>query len=517
MVDVVALGLVAHLGLLLLPLPFGRDQGIYAYGGSLILRGEVLYLDTWQNPAPAIYWTYALAEWFFGHSIMSIRIVEWVALLAGCWLAARVAATLFGRGAGYAAMAAYALLYVPLDPWFSAQAECFANVFSLAGLYLLVRRGDGHQRWRLVVAGGLFGAALCYKPTLALWPLALVLWLALSRRKEAWAHGLLDAVSFAAGVGAVLAAAAAYFVATGALGELVSQVGTFNMVIYRETARHASWGAWVRDMVDDTLASLFSIGWAGFSILAIASTLWLVATRTARKPAPVLLMGVAAVLAVYAQPHQWIYHWIPIFPYTAILAGTALAATIRGLREAPDRLHTWIAITVLALGVAGSVWPCLVRAGDVIRIAVGLKSPTEFYERFSTYGRGDFSFLAEMEVADYLRAHTMPEDFVQVWGFEAGINFLADRRCPTRFSIILPFVIDRKGHPLTQRWFADFLRDLDLRRPLYFIVVEQDYNPVQRVDSKTALSWYPQLVERLKTQYQVETVIEHFTLYRRVD
>lgn len=49
------------------------------------------------------------------------------------------------------------------------------------------------------------------------------------------------------------------------------------------------------------------------------------------------------------------------------------------------------------------------------------------------------------------------------------------------------------------------------------VVVEQDYSPVQRVDSKTALEWYPDMVARLNAGYRVETVVEHFTLYRRAD
>lgn len=157
------------------------------------------------------------------------------------------------------------------------------------------------------------------------------------------------------------------------------------------------------------------------------------------------------------------------------------------------------------------------RAWDATRVAVALRPATEFYERFSTYGRGDFSFVAELEVANYLRAHSSPDDLVQVWGFEPGINFLAERFAPTRFSMIWPFLVGPRGHPLLQQWFAGFLAEFDRRRPLYVVVVEQDYSPVQRVDSKTALEWYPEMTARLDGGYRVETVIEHFALYRRVD
>lgn len=513
----VAVLLVGLFGLLLLPLPFGRDQGIYAHGGSLVLRGNVLYRDTWQNPCPAIYWTYALAEALFGHRIVSIRLVEWAALLVSCCLAGWVARALLGRRAGYAAMAAYALAYVPLDPWCTAQPECFANVFGLAGLGLLVNKLAGGRRWGLLLAGCMFGVAVWYKLTLALWPVALAAYLLVRRARDNWRRGVLDGVAFAAGVGVVLAVGMGYFLAAGAWGDLVSQVGTYNIAIYRETARYHSLFAWLRGLADITLATFLSANWAGFTILAAATTLWLLVTRTGKAAAPALLMGVAAVLSVFAQPHHWTHHWIPVLPSLSILAAPGLAAALRWAREAGDDLRTWVLGAVVLVALAGAGWPWVTRAWDAARVAIGLRPAAEFYERFSTYGRGDFSFVAELEVAAYLKAHSSPDDLVQIWGFEQGINFLAERLAPTRFGTIWPFVLEAREHPLIRQWFAEFLAEFDRTRPLYVVVVEQDYSPVQRVDSKTALGWYPAMAERLISGYRVETVIEHFTLYRRVD
>ncbi len=514
---IAAVFLIGLCGLLLLPLPFGRDQGIYAYGGSVILRGGVLYRDTWQNPCPPIYWTYALSEALFGHRIVSIRIVEWVALVVSCYLAGRVAEALFGRRAGYAAMAAYALLYVPLDPWSTAQPECFANLFGLAGLCLLVNGRVESRRLGLALAGCMFGIAAGYKLTLALWPLALGVYLLLRRGPAGLARGLWDATAFAAGVTVILAAGVGYLLAMGAWSDFVSQVLIFNTTLYRQTVRYHSLFAWARGLTDAALQTFFSPQWAGFTVSALATTLWLVAARTASRAMPVVLMGVAAVFSVVAQPYHWLHHWIPALPSLAILAGMAWAGTMRWVREARRDLQTWLAAAVLLVALVGAGWPIAMRAWDVVRVVVGLRPPTEFYERFSTYGRGDFSFVAELEVANYLRERSSPADSVQVWGFEPGINFLAERFAPTRFSVIWPFLVGPKGHPLLQQWFAEFLADLDRAPPLYVVVVEQDYSPVQRVDSKTALEWYPDMVARLNAGYRVETVVEHFTLYRRAD
>jgi hypothetical protein len=45
--------------------PAGGDQGIYAYVGQSILKGEVPYRDAWDQKPPGIHFTYAamLALW----------------------------------------------------------------------------------------------------------------------------------------------------------------------------------------------------------------------------------------------------------------------------------------------------------------------------------------------------------------------------------------------------------------------------------------------------------------------
>src|ERR1043166_2581740 len=39
--------------------PFGRDQGVFAYAGRVILRGGWPYRDVWDLKPPGIYYTYA--------------------------------------------------------------------------------------------------------------------------------------------------------------------------------------------------------------------------------------------------------------------------------------------------------------------------------------------------------------------------------------------------------------------------------------------------------------------------
>src|SRR6266566_3898106 len=72
--DTLALGLLA--AALLLPslfYPFARDQGVFAYVGSLILKGGWPYRDVWEVKPPGIYYTYAAMLGCTGSTMAGVR------------------------------------------------------------------------------------------------------------------------------------------------------------------------------------------------------------------------------------------------------------------------------------------------------------------------------------------------------------------------------------------------------------------------------------------------------------
>src|SRR5262245_10675214 len=80
---IVLLGLLA--AWLLLPslfYPFGRDQGVFAYAGSVILRGGWPYRDVWDVKPPGIYYTYAAMLACTGSSMAGVRACDLLAVVA---------------------------------------------------------------------------------------------------------------------------------------------------------------------------------------------------------------------------------------------------------------------------------------------------------------------------------------------------------------------------------------------------------------------------------------------------
>jgi hypothetical protein len=153
---------------------------------------------------------------------------------------------------------------------------------------------------------------------------------------------------------------------------------------------------------------------------------------------------------------------------------------------------------------------------DFYRYTKGNISKEDYYNSyFGKYNYKDFSFLADEEVAEYLKAHTQDTDYIFIWGFGTLIYFLSDRSSPSRF--IFPNALLTSSHPKYGEWRRELIRDLIGKKPVYILVVEQDALPwVTGVkgDSLENLKYFPELNHLLEHNYYLETIIEHFHLYR---
>src|SRR5213595_2969770 len=102
---------VAAASLSILLFSFGRDQGIYAVVADTILKGGMPYRDAWDFKPPGIFLTYALAQGVFGKSMLSIRLLEVIGLVATVFGLQRLGQVFFDKPkAGLVAGAVAALV-----------------------------------------------------------------------------------------------------------------------------------------------------------------------------------------------------------------------------------------------------------------------------------------------------------------------------------------------------------------------------------------------------------------------
>ncbi len=126
----------------------------------------------------------------------------------------------------------------------------------------------------------------------------------------------------------------------------------------------------------------------------------------------------------------------------------------------------------------------------------------------------DFSRMGTQRAAMYLRDHTRPNETAMVWGAEPLVNFLAERRSPTKY--VFSYMLAGQGRdPNVEARRLDLLWELQNTPPAYIVLVENDANPLMPYGSRALLEEFAALRELLESEYSFEAQVEDYIFYRR--
>lgn len=363
--------------------PYGRDQGVFAYVGAALARGELPYRDVWDLKPPGIYLLYATLARIApdpGASLMLLlRGADLaVAALTGVLLS-RLARRLLqepehpsrAEAIGWGAAAWYAVLYLQGTFWSLAQAESWANPLVLGAALLCLTASLGSGR-RVLAAGLLAGAAAVLKFTTVL-PLLPFLGFALWGREQGTGRRAVKGGLFLAGTLLPLLAVGAWMFSTGIWDDYVDVQRGFVVPYSRINAA----GPWSR------VTNLFGYGlpWLGLVWLPALLAVFGVQSNLTPRPHPegarrhgegepvsmtgsfigcpllasgsyrgnpeqlkwsregrrlVLAMLGMGLLAVWVQDKYFGYHWQTVLPALSLLAAAGTACLVERLR--PVRL-----------------------------------------------------------------------------------------------------------------------------------------------------------------------------------
>lgn len=83
--------------------------------------------------------------------------------------------------------------------------------------------------------------------------------------------------------------------------------------------------------------------------------------------------------------------------------------------------------------------------------------------------------IAYNEVISYVKLHTSEDDFVLIWGAETGINYVTQRRSPSRF--VYQFPLYQAGYA-DQKIIEEFLGDIIQHQPPIIIDTQNSDMPI---------------------------------------
>jgi 4-amino-4-deoxy-L-arabinose transferase-like glycosyltransferase len=480
--------------------PFDQDSAANAYGARLILQGEPLY--TTYHPGhhlPLTYYVYALAFALFGDRLFAVKFFLMLWMIPTAYLLFRLARHFVGEAGSWLAVVLFLLL--TSERWLkgtTAEIELFANLPRIGAtlwLLILLKRQAPNCQFGLI---GLLGAVSVLFKVVYVSPLVLaaaMLWF------EFWPQRR------AAGAAARLAGRLGWIVAGFAAGLLPALIyfGALNL-LPRLALALALGEAHVGNSSDSplfvVLYPLIGLGMSNLPLLILGLTGAWAMLRDRSTPGlqrsvlPLWLL--LAWLEAGISRRLFLHYYLLIVPPLSLLAAWLLVRLSRDPKDSLKPSGAWLRIAVpvallLAIGIAYGY-----RNGGYLVHYARYATGQEPYQAFVLHGWPPDGpiLVALQDMADYVQAHSTPDDRIYIWSDDVQLYYLADRRCA--LDLIWPVYLESPAVPggpadMQRRLFAPTTK---------FIVVARENPP----------DW---LKRGLADDYKLAQVIDGREVYQR--
>jgi len=481
--------LVVVLRLPSLNLLLDTDSSVNAFFARQMLRGEILY-DRF-HPAhhlPGIYYTFVLAFKLFGDNPVTPKLLLIVFMLSSTWLLFLMGRMFFNDFAGVLSAAFYILTSSQLYlAGMTAEMEHFANLPLIATIFLfllLLRKNASATQFTWV--GLLSAVCVLYKITfvgsLAAAGVSMLIWAWRERGQPNSGRKLFSHLSLIAlGFILPLTLVGGYFASKGLWQRL--------MFVFKLGVNYVNDTSLIIVFPKPFGFPLFMVAMNNIALLVFGL---FGVYRLTRRAFPLRTMKdltdftlvvwliISFALAGFRGggfPH----YPLIVIPPLALMGGFEISSNYQPWRGTASPKHAWLGAGIMtALILINFLW----RNYDLYHQFIPDRSGQE-----TTY---QSSKEQQNKLFDYIKSHTTPDDFIYVWSINLQPYYYADRLPP--IDILWPSYVSATGPP--ERIF--------IPRTKYIIVD----------DAK--IFFRPQwLLDGLKQNYHLETVINRMEIYRR--
>jgi hypothetical protein len=456
----------------------GTDSGIFAYCGKVILEGGLMYRDCWDNKPPGVYYLNSAAIllggpnpfsiWLFQAVWLTIAIQAYFLILRKIW------------GLGLATLAAFMLIFWVLYPELfegGNLTETYAIlpvVLSIGAFWAYLRTGK--NLW-VAVLGLLVAAGFLLKPTYISMGLAagvVISYLELRKRKyKALIGKLLLLATFSI---LPLVLVSLFWIFQHDFYELWFAVFTHNIGYVESGFSFRSLYGTVRMLlINQPMATLTALVIMSYCIFLYRHLKELLPIRKSNQEHPNWFnngkmdkpqalvwwqagLGLAMVLDIIflASSGKNFGHYLQVVLPTMVASTLylfdKLISSIR--QKAEDRSMLMIACSgVLIISLAG-----------LLEIAV--KEAPSLTELKTFWHSTELTRYEPNELEQYIIDHSQPSDSVLIWGGHPSMNFLTNRRSPTRYIFLQHLFTPT---PAGQNGFSEFLGELKSDEPALII------------------------------------------------
>lgn len=439
------------------------DESIYLAVGQGLRRGLALYSGIFDHKPPLIYWLAAISGkilwfklWLVPWNAVSVMAVYFIAkkLFKREWV--RVAAT---SGFG---------LMITL-PWIEGNIVNAELLFIMPVLvvvaWLIGKKLEKIAWWEWLVMGMLLSAAVLFKIPVIFDVFAIGLWLLSLKQLR---RGILMLVGFAVPIAAV----AAWFASRGQLPELIYSGFLINFGYI------ASWST-------DKAQAASNTGLLNRAMVAVVSTVvvwWM--TRGARREVRLILIWfVWSLFGTLLSARPYPHYLIQVVPAACLLVGIIVEEKRKSVLVAAIGAVAVMVISVIKINFY--FYPVLKYYQNFGMYISGQITKKEYGDRF------DSRVSRDLEIGEYIRQRTEPDERIWVWGDDPALYLIADRLPAGRH--VMTYHVEIFGRR------EEELRNVAKNKPVYIVwldgapsdfkelntIIATDYIEVARIGQGT--------------------------------
>ncbi len=450
-----AIGVAAIIRWRLLGLPFERDEGEYAYMGTLVLKGLSPYTYAYSMKLPGIYVMYALIMKVFGQTRYAVHGGLILVNGATSFLVFLLARRLFGARTALASGAIFAMVSLNTRlHGITANSEHFVILFAVAGLYLLVRATEREGGLFLYFLSGiLLGSGMMMKQHglffLLMGPVYVLILYFLNKRGR-MGLALLRAGLVLLGGAAPLGAACIVIYAQGGFKEFWFWTFTYSRLYVSPPPLMIGVKTFWRKFSPILLTT------TPFWVLtAVGAVSLLKAETRPGEKAFVILFAIFSALSITPGLYFREHYFVLLLPAASLLAGLGVDGLSGLFRDVQKARAAAIVLTLAA------ILPGLFMERHVL-----FRDTPEAVSR-QMFGMNPFP--ESVKIAKYIRKNSDEGDTVAILGSEPQILFYSGRASATPYIYAYP-LMEYQGQALEMQ--KEMIADIESRKPRYILFVD---------------------------------------------
>ena len=493
LLSALVLAVVFYARIRLLTVPLERDEGEFAYMGQLLLKGLPPFTHAYTLKLPGVSIMYAFFMFLFGQTPAGIHAGLLIVNGLCIGLVYLLTQRLFDRDAALVSCMSYAVLSLSTSvTGLFAHATHFVVMFALAGLLLLLRSIDNRRVSLLFFSGLCFGLAVTMKQHAVLLLLFAALYFVRRvRRDPAPGRNL--------------------FTAGGCLFLLGALIPYALIVLWTVTSGSFDnfWFWTVQYAREYSATPPLALGWINFTstfgkILTAQLPFWLLAgagcillcTKPGLCTDRLFVFGFVFFSFLSILPGLVFreHYFVLLLPAVAVLTGAAVSSAgllLSNVKSA--RLKLFIPQLVLMAALAYSLYQekafFTLTPREVSRATCGLNP-----------------FPEALQIADYIRQHTTPDERIAVLGSEPELFFYADRLSATGHIYMYGLM---ENQPYAERMQMQMIREIEAARPKYVVYVNVPTSwKVRKASIRSVFGWADGYVQDLYERVGVIDIID---------